>query len=218
MTATPSKLRLSLAVDQLKLAQTSRSVPASAVSFEFSAPSPEVVAAPLAAPTSSASDGMPERRSASSHEIADSDSLGFSTTNSSRSKVSAEEKVLVLGEKIAETKGDEDLEADATSSDSDDERVQGLVLVLCEGNTSAAQALQKVVDSLVDTRFDDEHCLKVLDTCKLDGKFPRHHLANFYAMSESVAMLEDKRAAADHKVFPKKLVHVHDDRGENFVV
>ena len=54
----------------------------------------------------------------------------------------------------------------------------------------------------------------------LDGRYPRKHLVQFLPASLAAAPAagDDKRLPADPTALPFRIAHVHDDKGENFVV
>ena len=54
----------------------------------------------------------------------------------------------------------------------------------------------------------------------LDGRYPRKHLVQFLpaSLAAAPAAVDGKRLPADPKALPFRIAHVHDDKGENFVV
>jgi hypothetical protein len=98
-------------------------------------------------------------------------------------------------------------------------QVQGAICGLCGDDVESSRLLQRNIYSLVDTRYDDSNDrVVVIDTTHLYGKYPRHYLASFLPVMAVAEAGEDKRACVSDKIFPKKVTHVLDDRGENFVV
>ena len=94
-------------------------------------------------------------------------------------------------------------------SDSDEEPGQ----LLC-----AKYGLNSSAKKLLET-FEDSTSM-LFDATDYDGVFPRKPLAQFLpaAAALGAGAGEDMRAPVDGKIMPSRLSHVHDDRGENFVV
>ena len=52
----------------------------------------------------------------------------------------------------------------------------------------------------------------------VDGSYPKQHLVAFLPATMAAPAAMDKRAVADPGRMPYRVSHVHDERGENFVV